>query len=428
MLNLYENKYLKYKQKYLTLKKQLGGVLSDRIKQIMQIDKYKYLIPDNIDDNNIEKYIYIINKVRGKYIKYITIEELYLMTDTQINDLITEIHIDIPKNMDKIDKIKNLIIILEAINKKPCTVALQKVSKNIYNCLYLPLKNIKYIIGPHMYQEYNYLDKHIFIFGESHLHRQGDFDEFIKDNKPVDMNINNTILFSSLIHTLTQTYPNKQYDLFLEVGSVIQKKYNKSDFNEMRSSEMIYNTINQFEECFIPEKRKDCKYKNLRTHYTNFRDFMVNEKQNISNMVTFYYENKNLNKLFDYIISNEKLQKQINAISSNYINKDIIINWFKTNFDNEIINIEKSKETNLFLLLMNINSFIMDMYSITRIFRDFTSGSKSTDIIYYCGFEHAKRFKLFMNDIQIKPILDIKTDHAPPYYLELNVSESLLYR
>jgi hypothetical protein len=389
--------------------------------------------------------------------------------ESNINKILKEYYIKYNNSSKNKNTKKNLIIkILKPKTRKQCDVVEKNLSNIDYNCLSLPLKNIKYIIGPISYQQYKYNDKYIYIFGEGHT---TNYSTFIRENPVTDMTPYNTLLFSSLIHTLITNNPEKTYDLHLETGRVIQNKTNNNKFiNDDEGSGMINNIKKQFKECFIPRLRKNCKYTNLRTHYTDYR-FYIDEETNKTyyNLILEYCIKNTLELIIPKILNSYRLNKQITNIKDETLRRQIVVFFTskiqqliethnKDKNNNKLSKCSKYKLSNSNVIVFNIGTLIMDIYSIARIFRDFNvrqqkkktlinlfkSKSKSNNtnknignqknIIYYCGNSHANIFKEFMDYIKQKPekLISPKTadngEMLPEdnWYLSLNLQETTL--
>ena len=84
----------------------------------------------------------------------------------------------------------------------------------------------------------------------------------------------------------------------------------------------------------------------------------------------------------------------------------------------------------------NIGILIMDIYSISRIFRNFNSKKKNTNknignqenIIYYCGETHAETFKEFMTYLEIQIIVEYNRKTSSEWYLPLDLTQTSLLR
>ena len=110
-------------------------------------------------------------------------------------------------------------------------------------------------------------------------------------------------------------------------------QYSYSEMNDI----MKY----QFKECLIPKLRKTCEYPNLRTHYTNYRDY-IDEKTNLTyyKLIEKLCHDKQLDSIIPSILDSPRLQKQI----SNIVNKNFriyIIRYFTNNMNDLIVEQKK---------------------------------------------------------------------------------------
>lgn len=445
----------------------------------MSVKKYKVFVPNtNFEGQTNNTVMKFYNNVIAKRRLFPLYNNEIPDNESNINKILNEYYIKYNSsnhsNSSKKTKKQLIINILKPKTKKDCDVVEKNLSNIDYNCLSLPLKNIKYIIGPLSYQQYKYNDKNIYIFGEIHT---TNYSTFIRENPVTDMTPYNTLLFSSLIHTLITNNPEKTYDLHLETGRVIQNKTNNNKFiNDYDVSGMINNIKKQFKECFIPRLRKNCKYPNLRTHYTDYR-FYIDEDTNKTyyDLIEEYCINNTLELIIPKILNSYRLNKQITNIKDETLRMKI--KDFFTSKIHELIethNNNKDKNNNKFskcskyklsnsnsnVIVFNIGTLIMDIYSIARIFRDFNvrqqkkktlinlfkskSKSKSNNtnknigkqenIIYYCGYSHANIFKEFMDYINQKPVKLISPKTADNgemlpednWYLSLNLQDTTL--
>ena len=78
-----------------------------------------------------------------------------------------------------------------------------------YTCVELPLRDIKYIIGPCSFNYFKYAGRNIYLFGEAHL-------PLSRTSTKTDMNPSNTIMFAGFVNSLVRQNPRRTYDLMYE--------------------------------------------------------------------------------------------------------------------------------------------------------------------------------------------------------------------
>lgn len=89
-----------------------------------------------------------------------------------------------------------------------------------FNCIDLPLANIKYVIGPCTFYHFKYKSRNIYLFGEMHS-SLGRSTDLINSNP--DMTKSNTILFAGLVNSLATQNPDRTYDLMFESPYFLDK-------------------------------------------------------------------------------------------------------------------------------------------------------------------------------------------------------------
>ena len=318
-------------------------------------------------------------------------------------------------------------------------------------CDVLPLSKITNVIGPVSYNEYRYKNYNIAIFGEQHI---------IK--KLPDVPVDNTLNFSSFLESVITQNP-RQFDFFLE------SPYKKIDISGPLAVNTIFNIIHEdFKKCLSVVKV--CPFKNLRTHYIDYRDAIpMSDFQQLIirsyNLYNFIYhtstsiekleelEELESNLLFllshastiykeevknvkDFINTDKKIRKQLDNCP---LKKEILefINIkiqkyeeiFKINVDDDDVKnfVKRSVDVDRYLLkrlgfiiydFVVIYISVMDVYTLARMFRTFkkTSQEDPENIIVYVGDGHAKTYYGFLEYIKARNV--IKKPYSSNNYIQ----------
>ena len=328
-------------------------------------------------------------------------------------------------------------------------------------CDVLPLKDIKYIVGPVVYSEFRYDKYSIGLFGEKH-HILA---------VPKELNNKSTVNFSSFLASVVTQNP-KQFDFFLEMY-FRSRKYAPRGVD---SSNTIFNLLAMdFHRCL--EISKDCPYKNLRAHYADYRSvsdvddniavhlyqniaewFTSNRNQNVStylnipetedlieNALKYYREI--LKKVNEIIKTDKKLGRQldntplkIEILQFSRMRRKKNLEKFK-----EYLETHKMQEYNLLtlttpqmlvlinfaVLFINVYSNIMDIYILARMFRTFskTPAEDPENIIVYAGDSHTDFYNEFFEYINATKIIEIRREAKNQYieFSEENKRKSFLF-
>jgi hypothetical protein len=283
-------------------------------------------------------------------------------------------------------------------------------------CDLLPLKNIKYILGPINYSEYNYNGKNICIFGEKHT---------FKKMPKCPYSSTNTVYFHNFLQTVLNTNKDTFYDFFIETQ---YKNYRNPYVADVYSENFfLYHLYNVFRGCLLLEK--SCPYNNLRAHYLDTRGSIMPFFRDIVNEI---YASKSKTAGKDKITIDEFKRLVITAIKSDPIlRKELDKSSLGKEIENfaisEINNHKPSVFTDDFLFL---SMFVMDIYTLARIFRKFARVPYNnfpidvSNVIIYVGDHHALNYEKFMeNYLGIKPI--IKTRKPGMGFNCLNTNQCL---
>ena len=258
-----------------------------------------------------------------------------------------------------------------------------------FTCMELPLADIKYVIGPCSFHHFKYGSRNIYLFGEAHLPLER---SILSMAMHPDMKQSNTIMFAGLVHSLVTQNPTRTYDLMFESSYFLEKKGGKHvNFSISPTFNSITTT---FLPCIESDNRKDCPYKNLRTHYVDFRKSIEVELADRRDSARPIIFDANVRKL----LKSGKVLKQLSAIK-NVHSRDALIKYTNDFLDdNSVSNLNK-------------HNIIMDIYGIARLLREFdptiekgnTHGNTqfkgtSENIIYYAGALHIRQMVRFFTN------------------------------
>lgn len=311
-----------------------------------------------------------------------------------------------------------------------------------------PLKDIKYIIGPHHYTEFRYKNYKIGIFGEHHAIR-----DFPKSSKT------DTLTFSTFLTSLV-TQTKRQYDFFVELPYQRRGVAGRElpDVNQML--EVI---AHDFKDCLQVEKAA-CPYKNLRVHYADPRRLYPEQNNLALEIYSHVYDHGNpwgvtapgylVNRFLrtaqeEYDVQTQfvetvlqdktsKIAKQLRYNELRYkitsfIQKQMQANKMK--FMTDLKQYSKTINKNFTLepltpedidhirslvsYFMRIFANIMDTYLLGRIFRTYPKHSRGSaeNIIIYAGNYHTKLYISFLSYIGANKTIDILNKQSR-HYLE----------
>jgi hypothetical protein len=284
----------------------------------------------------------------------------------------------------------------------------------------MPLENIKYILGPCSFYQFNIDGKNLYIFGEYH----GD----ISRQKPDSgMTKDNTIMFADFVHSLVTENPEKTYDLMFEQDRelIFDSDYAKT-YRDTRLSQ-IYRPEGEnsgqsraieymgttFDDCSTESLRHLCQYKNLRVHNLDYRN--SHRYDDLDRTVNIYLTSGviKVQEFLLQILNHSRIQKQIKQIKNKKLQSKLI-----QFFEDSILRLSSLDHEHI-LKLISLDVMIMDMYAIPRILRDFEPVKKNDaftgiaeNIIYYAGDFHIKTLLNFLityaNIAPIQPKIECK--------------------
>lgn len=278
----------------------------------------------------------------------------------------------------------------------------------------MPLSQIKYIIGPCQFFQFNLGDRMLYIFGESH-------EPINRKPFPLSLTPNNSLLFPSFINSVVAQHPEQTYDFMYESLYFLDSLAHLQIHSDSQTLKAL---DTQFKNCInIPETR-ECEYANLRVHTIDFR-----LQKNVFKEIGKYRNTFATTKYeFTRVFKSNKIQKQINAIKNTSI-RDGVVKFF-TDIIKSDIPARLDERGNTFC------DFIMDLYAIPRLLRDFDPTIKKTNqfsgtsknVIYYTGNFHSSFLKIFLMEIflmeiGIHPEISIEGDAScTDNYIPLDIS------
>jgi len=257
-----------------------------------------------------------------------------------------------------------------------------------YTCVELPLRDIKYIIGPCSFHYFKYAGRNIYLFGEAHL-------PLSRTSRKTDMKPSNAIMFAGFVNSLVMQNPNRTYDLMYESASFFEKSQQEHNRLLRSSSPTLTSIYHMFYDCINPSFRRFCPYPNLRTQYVDYRSTVEGKK--VFNMWTNPEQHiSEITKL----MSSGKVAKQIAAIKNASVRKNL-----KRYVTSELLRLLQLQR--LHPTVWHPSLIIMDMYGIARMLREFdkkidkhNSQFKGTseNIIYYAGGLHINSMRDFFTN------------------------------
>jgi hypothetical protein len=288
--------------------------------------------------------------------------------------------------------------------KSPCKPMSMKAFENedalvkSFNCDQLPLKNIKHILGPCSFLAFKIGDRNLYLFGEYHTR----LDKNLQKMKDKKLSRDNTLSFSSFVHSLAKQNPKKTYDLMYESQYFYHRLTNPKVLDTLKPEGSLDEIDERFKNCMIPFLRKNCPYKNLRTHYVDYRRYLFIPKTVDRDFVDFLLEER--------LTSDARIFKQMAAIKDSKI-RDALFDFFRSyNYDDEQDGSQAACP-------------IMDVYAFSRILRDFNIAKKkgkqfsgtSQNVIYYAGEYHIQTFAAFLQFyLKLEPFYQTPEDFPNP--------------
>jgi len=310
-----------------------------------------------------------------------------------------------------------------------------------FNCKELPLKNIKYILGPSVFYHYEIGGRNIYMFGEFH----DELSRGILYLTP-DMTKYNTVLFSSFLTSLVKTNTETKYDVMFENVFRFDKGGATSPFI-VSATPTIDKLTEDFHDCIFEAYREKCPYENMRIHYVDYRKneaihdtkfkklhAFVDNFYTIAETKQYDFLGEMTSEMLD-ILHSSKIQKQFKAIVDLTIRKKLY-KFFKENIESssawiqeyiENGDIANAREAYILTVVQ-----ILDMYALSRILRNFTDVKKGKqfvgtgkDVIYYAGKAHIDALRMFFEeDLKKYPIQNVTMPTSNYSFVELDVANT----
>lgn len=318
----------------------------------------------------------------------------------------------------------------------------ESVSKNIID------SNFEYITGLESITKIQIEDKTIYLFGEKHL-------AYEHINHPDYIDVRDFLLNITKIRKYN-------FDIYFE-STYLSKMFNNEHQIEQLKDIHVNSALKSMEKilynCLDYKKCKFIDNNNVRLHFVDIRkieDLSLYQRifmyivslisqnkihetnQNSIDFIIFYHEfqrYKDISELLNHIINESKIKKYITKeytyIPNDYINNllmcihiyfltkiDQFRNLFISNFQNVNTSFEK-----LNMCLLYFITYINELYTISRMFRDFENKGRSNfpqkNIIYLSGDIHSEIIRdCFLSIVNIE-ILKSKIKN-PEYLILLN--------
>jgi hypothetical protein len=353
-------------------------------------------------------------------------------------------------NSDYLDELSSTKVdkIILNIFKKISHEHAQKttITELVNNYFKKPFKNPKAIAGLNMLKYYTNekYGKKIYLVGEEHIF--GYCEEYLINNTTgeiTDLDIDDIMHIDEFIQQIFN-HTTKFIDFFIE-EHIFRHDIPEVDFNT-GSLRQLSKTLHN---CLNPLKRSKCKWKSIRTHFTDIR-YTSNKKNEvistnwITNVLMLKFDNKNTTwprndedirqlkllkniKTYDdivtyienYSLTIPRVAKEVKKIKY----PKILLNAFrkavkrrlldlKILFKIKKINWDNLKSISGYVLTV-ILSFSMDLYTISRMFKTFKHPNDDIDqptevnnIIYYSGFSHTETIEFILQELNFKKVYD----------------------
>ena len=289
-----------------------------------------------------------------------------------------------------------------------------------FTCMELPLSDIKYIIGPCSFHYFKYGSRNIYLFGEQHLPLERSTALIVQNQ---DMTQANTIMFAGFVHSLVTQNPTRTYDLMFESSYFLEKRGNK--FVNFANSPTFNSISTTFRNCIEFLNRKECPYKNLRTHYVDFRKSKEVDHKDLATDTNFAPRPGIFNANVKNFLTSGKVSKQIAAIKD-VRSRDALAQYVNDFLDDSLVH-DHTKPI-----------IIMDIYAIARLLREFDPTIEkntqfkgtSENIIYYAGAVHTQQmvhfFTKYMHLAQSDINKPYKLSSKCESFINLDVSKKSL--
>ena len=281
-------------------------------------------------------------------------------------------------------------------------------------CDVLPLSVINKILGPVSYREYERGDTTICLFGESHL---------LLEHNQCKQNLRNSITFAGFLKSLLTQKRDTFFDFYVELfykHNYSTKKYISDDYVNMNL------IVDAFHECLGVVKT--CPYNNTRMHYVDYRSNSGFENQQFT-LDTEDSVFDELQRVKRFILTDKRLNDQINKT---YIGRDVFMDYLDDYFIKTVETLLTTKKVHF--LATYIYTAIMDIYTLSRMFRNFSDRNKDMpteqkNIIIYVGNYHANMYDdFFVNYAGFTRTINIpETNSSCLKFTEENKKNSFLF-
>jgi len=283
------------------------------------------------------------------------------------------------------------------------------------------------VVGPVRLVEYYSadLDKHIYLFGDRHVKRS-----------TCEPNAIPTI--TEFITKIIRQNTDKVLDVYSEV--IFESELIKSEFYrrfKAKAANYLDEFILKFRKCFEIEKG-ECKYQHVRFHYADIRGShkLLEEMVRIfryfvkpgfkrteqligssdDRLASLFINLYPFNEKIKPVLEATKINKQLDNIKNPNV-RNILQNILKIEINNFRVTIMALVNQDLVGLyrgtgrilpywrkrieeiLVDIPTFLMDIYTIGRMMRTFADGSSPKYIIEYAGDAHIENISSFLEDL-----------------------------
>ena len=290
---------------------------------------------------------------------------------------------------------------------RPSISTLAQDIKNVAGefCDVLPVNDVQYILGPHSYSEYKYNGKNICIFGEYHTS--------LTKFKPADtryLTKANTLTMAGFLASLFTENKDIFYDFFLEIDYVNSTATMRRRVWEVIRNANMFMLERAFYSCLLPKAQ--CPYKNIRAHYIDTRKKISPAYNNIIFNLDVELPPE-VEKFDPYILFYQPIV--LKELKKSYFGLKIF-EFITKKFSELSITLQD----NIRVLRMRQQGLLMDIYTLSRIFKKFAPGkgpSEPENIIIYAGDLHSELYREFMEtELGLKPI--IKISDPDKYFID----------
>ena len=279
------------------------------------------------------------------------------------------------------------------------------------------------------------LDKHIYLFGDSH-------------KRATTCDVYDSTHILTFLRNIIKNNNDKRLDIFIET-SFISHKVTPHILKRFDSGDNYLDDVrSEFKDCLQITKAK-CKYPNVNFHYSDIRssfellevltsltggmrfDMIEMTPQFPKIMSDLMGIFGNLEKNKNYILNQTKIIKQLTNIKDVKVQQIIVqfINEKFANYDNQLrvaISDYTNKQSmdNKFSFTLTATmfaGFLMDMYTISRMMRTFSDGHSPKHIIEYAGDAHISVMKTILTKLGFKMVNEVVSNIKSVNYQCLDI-------